>query len=105
LFIDIWKRDEVKSYSLGLNSSENITCNSIFYPSIGGIEKVTLDLCRQLINKGYKCDVVTLNRFLTDKSKHFLNFEEVEGINGNHEILLKHYLNRNQEILMSIDCW
>lgn len=51
-----------------------------FYPMIGGIEKVILDLSRQLVKKGYECAVVTLNRSLNDKSKYFPTFEELERI-------------------------
>lgn len=39
-----------------------------FYPCVGGIEKYTLDLCRQLIARGHVSDVVALNKDFATKS-------------------------------------
>ena len=39
-----------------------------FYPCVGGIEKYTLDLCRELISRGHVSDVVTLNRTFASKA-------------------------------------
>jgi alpha-1,3-mannosyltransferase len=50
-----------------------------FHPSIGGIERFTLDLCRFSLRQGHECGVVTLNRdFATGCS--LPSSETVEGI-------------------------
>jgi alpha-1,3-mannosyltransferase len=50
-----------------------------FYPSTGGVETYTMALSRRLLNHGYECDVLTLNRCF--ESDIILSSEElVEGI-------------------------
>jgi alpha-1,3-mannosyltransferase len=50
-----------------------------FYPSTGGVERFTKDLCHNLLNHGFKCDVLTLNRSF-DNDTTLPGDDLVEGI-------------------------
>lgn len=51
-----------------------------FYPAVGGVEQFTLNLCKQLIARGYQSDVVTFNvDFATGEKLEY--FEKFQGIN------------------------
>ena len=50
-----------------------------FHPCIGGIEKFTLDLSRELIRRGHRSDVATLNRDFNGGRK-LPPFDEFHGI-------------------------
>lgn len=50
-----------------------------FHPCIGGIERFTLDLSRELIRRGHRSDVVTLNRDFNG-GRRLASAEEYQGI-------------------------
>ncbi|MHA1265786.1 MAG: glycosyltransferase family 4 protein [Candidatus Helarchaeota archaeon] len=57
-----------------------------FYPNIGGVERATFDLCKQLVRQGHQVSVLTLKRsnFYSEggEGKESLkNYEEIAGIN------------------------
>lgn len=50
-----------------------------FHPSIGGVERFTLDLCRYTLRQGHECGVVTLNRDFSSGAV-YPAYEEYDGI-------------------------
>jgi alpha-1,3-mannosyltransferase len=51
-----------------------------FLPNKGGLEDVVANLCRQLINRGYRVRVVTCNRLFSEPGRELPANETIDGI-------------------------